>query len=283
MKEKIIIAMMAIMITLSPAYAQLGSQAFPTASHSNVATEANIELAQTVFSDPGILPDHPLYFMKRIGEKMRLFFTFNQAEKAKLHLDFAKTRLAEAKTLVNENKTEKAKQAIDDFDKEISMINATQGIGNNVSVIAKSEDILGKSALVLGLVLEKAPEEAKPAIENALNNSLKKHAEMGNETRNASEIKNRIMNEIRNNANWKENMNRKLERERHDEKKNSNPENAETNDSIGVMSAGIVTGVYETGQSGNENPKRTDTGDKPKPIIQPVEPPQIPSVEKPND
>lgn len=218
MKEKIIIAMMAIMITLSPAYAQLGSQAFPTASHSNVAAEANLELAQTTFSNPGMMPDNPLYFIKRMGENLRLMFAFNSADRTQLHLEFAKTRLAEAKTLINENKTEKAKQAIGDFDKEINMINITKGIGNNVSVIAKSDDILGKSALVLGLVLENAPEEAKPAIENALNNSLEKKAMIENKTRNAIEIKNRIMNEIKQNKNWKENMNKRAERRQSEEK-----------------------------------------------------------------
>ena len=40
-------------------------------------------------SDPGMLPDHPLYFLKRLGEAVGTFFTFGETSKAERHLFLA--------------------------------------------------------------------------------------------------------------------------------------------------------------------------------------------------
>lgn len=203
-----------LFIIASPAYAShLGAQSFPSVDFTDdTVTLAEMDLAETEFSNPGLLPDSPFYFLKRITENVRLLFTFDPEDKAKLHLDFAKTRLVEAKALIARNKT--AVDAINEYNKELETFgNISKGIGTNVSALAReSEDSLEKSSLVLSLVLEKAPQQAKPALEQALNNSIEKKvmarikSEMQNETSNETqdraetekEIEEKIEEAIRN-------------------------------------------------------------------------------------
>lgn len=186
MKKIIAAVVFALLLGLGTVHAQLGSQAFPKGQN-NLATEAEMQLSETGFSNPGLLPDNPFYFMKRFGEDMRLAFA-NKTEKAQLHLEFAKTRLAEAVALANKNKIDNLKTAVNEYEQEIS-----RGIGDNVSEM----NVTKKSAYVLSLVLQKVPDSAKPAIEQALNKSLQ-HA--GNNTRG------HILSKIKSNQNWKEKM-----------------------------------------------------------------------------
>ncbi len=175
------------------AHAGLGSQSF----HFNPdnITSANLQLVNSEFSNPGILSNSPFYFFKRISEGIRLAFTFNQTEKVMLHLEFAKTRIAEAKKLVEENETRGVNSSLDDFEHEIDEANRTsRGIGHNVSIIKDTDDVLRKSQIVLNLVIEKAPQAALPGLERALNNSIEKmariHVDRINEISYANETEN---------------------------------------------------------------------------------------------
>lgn len=53
---------------------------------------------------PGILPDHPLYFLKMIRDRIWLFFTTDSLKKAEIFLLFADKRINAAQFLVNGNK-----------------------------------------------------------------------------------------------------------------------------------------------------------------------------------
>ncbi len=55
---------------------------------------------------PGILPDHPLYFLKAIRDKLQDFFTRDNIKKAQLYLLYSDKRLA--MTLALEKKGEDA-------------------------------------------------------------------------------------------------------------------------------------------------------------------------------
>lgn len=148
-----------------PSYA-LGSQSFGKLDYrDSVVTTAEIEAADAEFADHGLLPNHPLYFMKTATEKFRLFFA-SEDDRAKLHLKFARMRLAEAKKLAEQG--ENPKEAVSRFNMEI---NKTRGIK---TVAVEAEVLRGKSIIVLSHVLERVPEQAKPAIEAALNNSMQK-------------------------------------------------------------------------------------------------------------
>lgn len=174
MKSKIL-ALLAIAVMISPAYAQLGSQSFLHVNFSdNNTTAAELDVAETTFSDHGMLPDHPLYFLKRLGESARLILSFDGESRSRIHLELAKTRLSEAKKLFEENKSGEANQSLEEFSEQIGAIGP--GIGKNTSTIAKeTEDVLQKSSLVLLLVLERSPEHSRGAIERALNNSIEKN------------------------------------------------------------------------------------------------------------
>ena len=186
-KRRICIAIMPFLIAIllvSPAYAQLGSQSFPkTDSGSGVSSEAELELAETTFSEPGLLPDHPFYFLKQFKEKIQLIVTFDEKEKTKLHLKLAKTRLAEAKVLLDKNKTKEAEESVKDFSREIEQVS-----GRNISgVHNRSQDVLRKSSVVLESILERVDEHAKPAIEKALNKSIEKSVRLEAEANDSRE------------------------------------------------------------------------------------------------
>lgn len=154
---------------LAPVSAQLGAQSFPRIDFSDdIVTDAEIDIAETEFSDPGMLPDHPFYFLKRLGEGIQSFLTFEKEGKARLHLSFAKTRLAEAKKMIEQNKPEEARAALDAFGSELENFPLPNA--------SASSEVLEKSIIVLGVVMEKAPEEARPALERAFNRSVEKKA-----------------------------------------------------------------------------------------------------------
>ena len=141
-----------------PANAQLGSQSFGKSNfRDDIITQADIEAAHTTFSNPGILPDNPLYFFKRIKENVQLMFTFDNEQKARLHLELAKTRLAEAARLAEQNKPNSA--SINEFNNEVKEFNFTvSGIGRNISDVMKDgTDLIEKSNIVINYVISKPP------------------------------------------------------------------------------------------------------------------------------
>jgi hypothetical protein len=54
---------------------------------------------------PGILPDHPLYFLKMARDRVELFLTSNALKKAEKFLHFADKRIGAAQALVSGNQT----------------------------------------------------------------------------------------------------------------------------------------------------------------------------------
>lgn len=50
----------------------------------------------------GLTPESSFYFLDRLGENLRQFFTFNPEAKAKLQIEFAGERIAEIKVIVEE-------------------------------------------------------------------------------------------------------------------------------------------------------------------------------------
>lgn len=63
---------------------------------------------QVTLPSAGITPESPFYFLDRLGENLREFFTFNSVAKAKLQIKFAGERIAEINVMV-EKKGPKAK------------------------------------------------------------------------------------------------------------------------------------------------------------------------------
>jgi hypothetical protein len=180
-KTRITIAAMLIIAMASVAHAQ-AAQSFPHNSiDSNQLTRADVDSVQSEFSDPGMLPDNPFYFVKIISEKLRLMFTLNDNDRTQLHLDNARTRLAEARSLMAENKTGAANASIKNFAAEIRAIPI--GAGDN----EKSGIMIKKSLIVLNTAYDSAPVQIKGAIDDAIESSVAKSASMGSPAKNIAE------------------------------------------------------------------------------------------------
>ncbi|MBI4174124.1 MAG: hypothetical protein HY517_00640 [Candidatus Aenigmarchaeota archaeon] len=181
-KSKVLAFAFIIVAAASPAFA-LGAQSFGSQPDFQDATLTNqeAELAGSL-PEPGLLPDHPFYFVKQIGERIRLLIASDE-ERPALHLNFAKLRLAEAKRLAEQNKS--IEKPLDDFNAEL---NET---GKFPRMKKEAAELAGRSAIVLAQVMEKVPAPAKPAIGRALNNSIEKHIEI------RAELENKTTAEIR--------------------------------------------------------------------------------------
>ncbi len=159
-----IILITALALVMTPVHATLGGQRFPNVDwNDDNITNEEIAIAQSSFSNAGVLPGSPFYFMKRWGEDLQLAFTFNDTDRAKLRLERAQTRLAELKKLIEGNKTEHVREISDDFTEEMGKCRNYTWLYN---------DSIKKNAIVLGIVNQNAPDNARDFIERAFNNSI---------------------------------------------------------------------------------------------------------------
>lgn len=124
--------------------------------------------------DAGITPDSPLYFLDKLGEDMGLMFTFGEEAKLKKQMENLQERLSEVNKLQTEGKTQAVGEAIDEYNKNVSVAaqavaQASQsGVGfsealNNL--LATTNNI---SQTVLARVYSQVPEQAKLGIQNAM-------------------------------------------------------------------------------------------------------------------
>lgn len=131
----------------------------------------------------GTLPDSPFYGLKKFGEGIQLFFTFDQVEKAKLKYKLAQLRLVEAETMARLNKIQLAENALKDYETGLNETEADENLlsaaGRNISSIA---DLVGnntyKHILVLQKVYEKVPDSAKPAIRKVIEKSMERQSKI---------------------------------------------------------------------------------------------------------
>ena len=132
-------------------------------------------LANLVFAQKGaeILPDNPLYQAKRQMETAQLNAAFDPLEKATLHLEYAKERLAEVKEMIFKGKPEFVEGLMEDYENSITeaMTNIEHAAkqGRDVTEALKAVERSTKHHIeVLTDLLEKVPEEAKPAIRHSI-------------------------------------------------------------------------------------------------------------------
>jgi len=121
---------------------------------------------------PGILPDHPLYFLKSWAERIGTFFTFGDIPKAERYLALAERRLAEANALADKGELEIAQRALERYQEQLSRsLERTERArlrGMTIEEVSETvAEATGKHHLVLEEVLEKVPEEAREAITRA--------------------------------------------------------------------------------------------------------------------
>lgn len=141
--------------------------------------------------DPGMLPDHPLYFMTSAWERVGTFFTFGEASKAERELELAGKRLAEARALAEQGKPEAAERAAERYrkqlDRALSKAEEARAEGEDPEGEALNDvsEATSRHQAVLADVYEKMPEEARPGIERAMEAS-KRGGERASKAREAA-------------------------------------------------------------------------------------------------
>ncbi|HLE07800.1 MAG TPA: DUF5667 domain-containing protein [archaeon] len=121
----------------------------------------------------GILPDSPIYGIKRFWEGMQVTFAGGDVAKAKLKYRFAEKRLAEAAEMLKSGKSQHLENAMKQY--EGLMQEANDDTEKATAAGKKIDEIVGlagnktsKHLAVLNRLLDKVPETARPAIENAI-------------------------------------------------------------------------------------------------------------------
>lgn len=143
-------------------------------------TEASNDLP-----DPGILPDHPLYFVKSIGESIGNAFAFGQEAKINRGIKMSEKRLAEARALADKGESDLASSTLARYQSQLEKVeqridrarsnegeDVDKGLQNAIERVASSTL---KHQSVLADVYERVPEEAKPAISRAMEASSAGH------------------------------------------------------------------------------------------------------------
>lgn len=141
-------------------------------------------LAQaTELPSPGLTPDSKFYFLERMAESVRTFFTFGDLKKAERYAGLAEERLAEAKAVVEKGKPDLAEKTLkryqEQLEKSIARAKKAESKGKDTekvtAVVVRVGQATSKHLEVLAEVYEKVPEQAKPGVENAMKASVKGH------------------------------------------------------------------------------------------------------------
>ncbi len=127
---------------------------------------------------PGILPDHPLYSLKMLRDRLVDFLLRDPLKKAEFLILMADKRLGAGKTLLESQKADLGQTTINKGEdyllRAIETTRLAKEQGKDTSGLTeKLESSIAKHLEVLGEVLQKAPEQAKPGLQNALKNSQK--------------------------------------------------------------------------------------------------------------
>jgi len=121
-----------------------------------------------VLPKAGITPLNPFYFLDKLGESLRDFFTFNKVAKAKLQIIFAAERIAEIKVILETKGVEAKGLAIAEnrlkshIESAAKVIESEKEKGKNVSSLAKElDDEVEISKSVLPSVFKEKKDELK--------------------------------------------------------------------------------------------------------------------------
>lgn len=135
--------------------------------------EIEIKEVDYYLAYPGILPDHPLYWLKMARDRILLLLTNDPLQKFDRLLLYADKRLGAAKVLIEGNQpalgvttATKAEKYLERSLKEFNKLRQAE------KAIPELEDRFEKALLkhaeVIEKLLEKIPDQTKPALENSL-------------------------------------------------------------------------------------------------------------------
>jgi len=132
------------------------------------ATEVNYYLPY-----PGILPDHPLYWLKMIRDRVVLWLTQEPVQKFNQLLLYADKRLGATQVLIEGNQVNLGVSTATKGEKYLEQTLSqyqTLKLNNKVTpeLEAKLQNALRKHTQVLESLLPKVSDQAKPALEKAI-------------------------------------------------------------------------------------------------------------------
>lgn len=141
-------------------------------STEKVSTQAAIKGVDYFLAYPGLLPDHPLYSLKMVRDRVWLWLTNNSLKKAELLLLFADKRLGAAKALIEGNKVELGVATATKAEKYLQRAVSQEASGRGKEETKALREKLSLAAakheeVLLGLQ-EKVSGEAKGVLETAL-------------------------------------------------------------------------------------------------------------------
>jgi len=122
---------------------------------------------------PGILPDHPLYFLKMVRDRVRLWLTRDSVKRVELKLLYADKRVGAAKALVDGNKVDlaitTAMKAENYMFEAVDELSKLREQGEELpQVWERVEKATRKHIEILEGVVEKVPDQAKAGLERAM-------------------------------------------------------------------------------------------------------------------
>jgi len=137
---------------------------------------SNIALATSDgLPNPGITPDSPFYFLDSWGESIRMFFAFSDEAKAQKHIAHAEEKLAEAKKMAEEGKTDAEEVAEKKYEKDIDDATTEAKLTGKENALQRIQEATTRHQAVMEKVLSQVPEQAKPSIQKAMEKSSKGH------------------------------------------------------------------------------------------------------------
>src|SRR3989344_1858602 len=87
---------------------------------------------QTALPSAGLTPESPFYFLDKLGETLREFFTFNPEGKARLQITFAAERVAEIKVILET-------KGIEARGLDVAQARLQEHLGNAAEIVIKQK------------------------------------------------------------------------------------------------------------------------------------------------
>ena len=115
--------------------------------------------SQAVLPNAGLTPESPFYFIDKLGEALRAFFTFNPEGKARLQITLAAERVAEIKVML-ETKGVEARGL------EVAETRLREHLGDAAEIVIKQKS-KGKDVSKLAKELDDDFDEAQSALEQS--------------------------------------------------------------------------------------------------------------------
>ncbi len=133
--------------------------------------------AQPAIMDPGSTPGDLFYSFDRFSESLELTVASlpvvgSSELEAKVRANHAEERLAEARKLIEKNRTQEAEDLMEQYSEGLNKSMDAAEKANSTELSSKLDNVTRKQVEVLQRVEKNAPEQAKKGLRNAIENSL---------------------------------------------------------------------------------------------------------------